>query len=550
MDALETVVQIVGPAAASVGVDAREGIRQTAKRPVQEREFFRALSSVVRNYNGAARDRMTNAWRPSGASPDSLIALDGRALRDRASDLIINNGYARSIVNAITANTVSGGFFPVMHSITDREQQKLIRAAWFHWCQREADITGHQTFDDMLVLGMKELIRSGEFLIRWVYLDIDEMFAMRRRCPLTLQFIESERLPYDQQLLVPQTTNPDTGNEIRNGVEVDRLTGRPVTYWLLNRHPNDLGLDSFAKPVPVDARRIQHVFLRERIGQTRGVTWLAPAIVWLHRLGTYTDNEMMASALSACVMLLLKSSDPDTPWGIDGDDGDGNTDSAGNTLTHFEPGMVARVGQNDEVTPFNPMRPNSQAEPWLDFMTRSTGTAVDLGYEEFTRDHGKTNFSGQRAGELESRRRYRQPIDLVINQVVTPTYERWFQAAVAAGIQGLPTSEAYVSEWDQWHDITWLPPMREWVDPVKEQMAADAALQSNTRSLASICAERREDWQDVMEQRAQEKAYAKELSAKYGVEVDSVVDLETKAKLTAANSKADAEDEADAAEKN
>lgn len=540
MNPLESVTQIVAPVAAQYGVDARDGLREAAKRPVSEREFFRALSNVVRGYNGALNDRMTNSWRPSGASPDTLINLDGRVLRERASDLMINNGFARGISNAIVANTVSGGFFPILHGIKDREQQKQIKAAWFHWCQREADITGHQTFDEMLVLGMKELVRAGEWLIRWVYLDADQMYAMRRRTPFSLQFIESERLPYDQQWPTPTPINTDTGNEIRSGVEIDRFTGRPAAYWILNQHPNDLNALSMPKPQRVDASLIQHVFMRDRIGQTRGVTWLAPAIVWLHRLGAYTDNEMMASALSACVMLILKTANSDTPWGIDGDDGDGNSDAAGNMLSHFEPGMVGRVGPNDEVEPFNPMRPNAQAEPWLDFMNRSTGMAVDLGYEEFTRDHGKTNFSGQRAGELESRRRYRQPIDLMVSQAVVPTYERWFQASVAVGLQGFPTSEQYISDWDSYHDNSWLPPAREWVDPVKEQMAADAALQSNNRSLASICAERREDWQDVMEQRAQEKAYAKELSAKYGVEVDSVVDLETRAKLEAANNKADA----------
>lgn len=538
MNPLETVVEIVGPAAASQGIDARDEIRKIAKQPVQNREFFRALNNVVRGYNGALNDRMTNSWRPSGASADTLISMDGKSLRDRASDLLINNGYARGISNALVANTVSGGFFPILHGVKDRDQQRQIKAAWFHWCQREADITGHQTFDELLALGMKELVRSGEFLMRWVQMDIDQMYALRRRLPFAIQFIESERLPYEQQLVTPLTINQETGNEIRNGVEIDSLTGRPAAYWILNHHPEDSISLASPRPKRVDASLIQHVFLRERIGQTRGVTWLAPAIIWLHRLGAYTDNEMMASALSACVMLLLKTSNPDAPWGIEGE-GD-STDSSGNSLTHFSPGMVARVGQNDEVEPFNPMRPNAQSQPWLDFMSRSTGMAVDLGYEELTRDHGKTNFSGQRAGELESRRRYRQPIDLMINQAVIPTYERFFEASVLMGTQGFPSSEQYVSDWDSWHDNTWLPPIREWVDPVKEVMAADAALQSNMSTLASVCASQGKDWQDNLEQRAMEKKFAKELSEKYGVEVDSVVDLETRAKLEAANNKADA----------
>lgn len=50
----------------------------------------------------------------------------------------------------------------------------------------------------------------------------------------------------------------------------------------------------------------------------------------------------------------------------------------------------------------------------------------------------------------------------------------------------------------------WVPPGSTWIDPLKEAKANETALSSNQDTLARICAERGEDWRDVVIQRAAE----------------------------------------------
>jgi capsid protein len=57
----------------------------------------------------------------------------------------------------------------------------------------------------------------------------------------------------------------------------------------------------------------------------------------------------------------------------------------------------------------------------------------------------------------------------------------------------------------------WIPPGWSWIDPLKEVNANSKALATGQDTLARLCAERGEDWRDVLKQRAAEMKLAKEL---------------------------------------
>lgn len=59
-----------------------------------------------------------------------------------------------------------------------------------------------------------------------------------------------------------------------------------------------------------------------------------------------------------------------------------------------------------------------------------------------------------------------------------------------------------------------------WIDPYKEANANRIALKTGQDTLANICANKGLDWKDVMEQRAAELAYIKQLEAEYGITME------------------------------
>lgn len=516
---VDRAISVFSPNAALSRAEARQQLERLAtKRPQLDRarrEALDRLVTIARGFEGAKQDRLTTAWQPGSQSIDSQILTDGRVLRERARDLVQNNGFGKGAMNAIIANCVGTGIKP-MPKLTDRRQRKLWRDAWRHWAEKEADITGHQHFYEMQALALKECVAGGEVLLRYIWLSPQEMSRRGRRTPFALQLIEAERIADSEQFYgVP--TNGENGHQIRNGVEVDSY-GSPVAYWLLPTHPNDI-TTGYQKPERHAASMFRHVFVRERIGQYRGVTWLAAAIQWLYKLGVYTDNEMMSSALSACVMLLVKTLDGNSDGNDFGVLTDGeSTDSAGNKLDHMAPGLVHHLAVGEDIESFNPGRPNAQSEPWITLILRSIGVAMDLGYEAISRDHSKTNFSGQRGEELENRRRYRQVNAFAKWRYLAPVYEHWVRANVLVGTDGFPSADEFTANMDAYQEAEWIGDGREWIDPVKEQQANQGAVDANQTTLSAVVAESGGDWTDVLEQRAAELTYIRELEQQYGID--------------------------------
>lgn len=495
---IDRAVEFVAPRAGLARSEARQALARSRQPDVKRTLQSETLELIKRAFEGAKFDRTNKNWLPNSQSIDLQVMADGKRLRDRARDLIQNNGFARSAQSAIVANTLGTGIRP-LPKIANREQKKLWRDEWCRWCD-EADITGHQHYYELVALALKETIQTGEVLVKNVFYTPQEMRRFGRRFHFGMQLIEAERLLDNQEFFGPEGVNPKNGNQVRNGVEIEQKFGSAVAYYILPHHPNDMFATALT-PDRVDAQWINHSFVRERIGQHRGVTWLAAAIQWLFKLGAYTENEMVASTLAACQMLAIKTLDGTDTIGLTGSDA---TDDNGNKLDRFEPGMVAKLAVGESVEQVMPNRPNTAAEAWTSLMLRSIGVSMDLGYETISRDHSKTNYSGGRTEELESRRRYGQIISFLIHGTLKPTWELFVRQNVLRGTQGFPSIEQFSADPEPWLNCDWIGNGREWVDPVKEQAADDAAIAGNQKTLAKVCAEHDEDWEDVLDQRAVE----------------------------------------------
>lgn len=511
---LDRAIALVAPRAAVARAHARGELARIDVKPPSPRDrnlqsVMKTLQEIRRSFDGAGRDAMLKNWDGTrGASIDLQLLTDGRLLRQRARDLVQNNGFARGAQNAIVANVVGSGIRP-MHP--------KWRKAWDRWCKREADITKHQHFYEMQSLALKESIKTGEMLIKFVWFSPTQMRKRGRKTPLGLQFIESERLSDENQHFGIHPKNNDTGNPIRNGVEVDPKTGEPIAYYILKTHPNDL-TSAAEQPDRITANYLRHVFVREEIGQTRGYTWLAAAIKWLHTLGAYTDNEMTASALTACLMLFFETMDGgDTPT-LNRPDGADTTDDAGNMIDEFRPAMIGRG--TDKPHLLNPSRPNSQADPWITLMLRSIGVSMDLGYEAMSRDHSKTNFSGQRGEELENRRRYRQVCRWMTWGLNDPVWEAWVRMNVLLGTEGFPSAGAFAADYDAYSETEWASDAREWVDPTKEGTAEEDAIKSGRKTYKRYYAEQGLDYEEEFRQQATERELRKSLKLPQIEEMD------------------------------
>lgn len=451
---------------------------------------------------------MTQA-KPKNLSADSEAQgyAGADSVRAWARKFVRDNAVATGIVETIATAVVGCGI--AAQSMVEDAQGNDVEATndardavWNEWCET-CDLNGQMTFGEIQFLAMREIVEAGECLIRFITVksgDID------RPVPLALELIEADRIALDYDTYMVRNKNGATTNRVVRGVEINE-TGRPVAYWIYPEHPNSPYFTQNRTPKRVPASEVVHLFRRDRIGQTRGVSWFAPVLAPIRDLGIYTENELQSSAVASCFTAAIKSTSPINPLNPATDED--TVDNNGNVLEYLEPGLVVRLNPDEDVVPINPGRPNSAAEPWINLIQRQIGVGVGLGYEKVSRDFSRTSYSSARTSELEDRRRFKRFQKYLIAHLCQPVWDRFCEAAAIAGVDGFPSLSDLLSDRRALTPVTWQVPEWEWVDPQNDQAASEAAIKANMSTLQRECAKNGINWRENLRQRAKERAAEK-----------------------------------------
>lgn len=487
--AIDDLVGIVSPVA---------GLKRTQAR------------KLLRSYAGAESNRLTNHSKPRNQSANSELAgpFGADSLRAWSRKLVRDNAYAWGVVDSIVSSVVENGI--QAQSTLESEEGYDAEAVnwsrdgvWDTWCE-VCDHNGEYTFAEIQRMAQREMIEAGEVLLHFVKTPNKTHRGITRPVPLAIELIEADRLAVDHDTY----KHHKSGNRIARGVELDD-TGKPVAYWVYPQHPSDVAIATDNTPKRIPAADIQHLFRRERLGQTRGVSWFAPVLSWLRDLGVYVDNELQASAVAACFSVFIRTDG--TPGGLNGPSGSDTEDTNGNKYEFIEPGQVMYGNKDEGVDVINTTRPNSGSQPWIELMLRGIAVGTGLSYEVVARDYSKTNYSSSRTSQLEDRRRFRCWQKYLVNHLCQPVWDRFCDAAAIAGQKGFPTATELLSDRRKVAPVEWQTPEWEWVDPTSEQAASQASIEANQSTYATECGSRGRNWKSVAYQRAKEQALFRKL---------------------------------------
>ena len=467
---------------------------------------------IIRSYQGAEPSRVSSNRVPRNQPADMelLGPFGADRLRAWARDLVRNNAYAWGVVDTIVSSVVGCGIKAQSTFETyEGEDVEIVNDArdkvWAEWAE-VCDVNGQYTFEELQAACQREIVEGGEVLVRIIRTPDAIYNGILRPVPLALELIEADRLAGDKDTYAARLSAQNE-NRIIRGVEVDAL-GKPVAYWIYKDHP----LQPYAftrSPERIPASEIIHLFRRDRVGQTRGVTWFAPALSWIRDLGTYVDNELQASAVASCFTVAIKT---DTPIGnLYDPDGGSGSDSAGNRERYVEPGMIMELKPGEDVVGLNPGRPNAGAEPWIQLILRGIAVGTGLSYEVVARDYSQTSYSSSRTSQLEDRRRFRCWQQYLIRHLCQPVWDAFSDAAALSALAGFATSTDLLSDRRRFAPVEWLTPDWEWVDPSVEQSTAESALSSFTDTYANVLGARGRSFRSVFYQRAKEERMRKKL---------------------------------------
>jgi len=445
-----------------------------------------------RAYGGARFSRLTSDWVTSSTSADSEIRSSFKTLRNRARQMCRDNDYARQALRSLENNVVG-------HGIRHQGQVRMLRGgrlddmvnaqiheAWEAWGHKNrCDVSGLLSFHQIERMLIRSLAESGEVFVRMIRRPFGDS-----RVPFALQVLEPDYLIDDD---VPQAA---TGNMVRMGIEVDSYL-RPQAYHFYANHPGDTYAGnprSNAKRIRVPANEVIHLFMPERPGQTRGVTWFSSALMRLHMLQGYEEAELVRARASSALMGFITSPEGELI---------GDEVYQGDRVQDFSPGKFAYLDPGQSVTVPDLNAPDGQLEPFTRSMLRAAAAGLGVSFESLSKNFSESNYSSSRLSLLEERDTYRVLQRFMVENFHQIVFDQWLDMAVLSGALNLP---GYDSNPDRYRSSRWVARSWEWVDPQKEVDAYKTAVRCGFKTLGQVIAEQGGDIEDTLVMRQAELA--------------------------------------------
>jgi len=482
------------------------------------RENSRRAASITPAYSGSSNGRRGKNWIASGSGP-AFVTQSLDQLRRRARDLVRNDPWIAKASRVYVSNLIGKGIRPVAKTHDPAFNAELMQL-WQLWNQ-DADASGTTSFYGMQALITKSLYCTGEALGRKI-LGADEDSIL----PLQIQLMEPDFLDhlYNQQ-------KTDTQPLIVQGIEMGRY--KPSAFWLFKSHPGEalMGLNRTER-TRVSADEIMHVRLTDRIGQVRGVTPIAAALLRVMDMLEYEEAELTRKKLAAMFVAFVRtlSDDAEALSLLLGAYKDAN----GQETAEIEPGVLQHLKPGEDIEFNQPADVGGSYEPFMRNQHRAMAAPSDVTYEELTGDLTGTNFSSARVGLNTVRRIHEQTQDFVIKpQFCLPSW-RWFvKSAIACG--EIKPPDDYYDNPRRYLKVDFVSPAWYAIQPKEEEEAAQMAIRGGTDTRENVNARKGLDIIETDKQNKIDQERADELGLVYDTDPRVVSKAGNSANPTKAN---------------
>jgi lambda family phage portal protein len=395
-------------------------------------------------YDGAStRRRETNTWQPFPSDADTASVFDLTALRARSRDSLRNEPLATGAVNTAVTNVVGAGL--TLHSQIDAQLLGMDEEAADAWqCNTErewalfadtpeCDLNRTLNFAGLTELAFRSTLENG---------DVFALLPRKERpgsvYSLRIQLIEADRVSNPRFSLNTST--------LVSGVEKD-ADGAAAAYHIQRQHPgnaltlnsNQFSWDRYpAFGAKTGLRNVIHLYRPLRIGQTRGIPYLAPVIEPLKMLGRYKQAELMAAVVSSMFTVFIKTEGAQGLAGLPTAPGANPVVTYGQDATpasadvRLGNGMVVELAKGESIETANPGRPNAGFDPFVMAILRQIGVALEIPFEILIK-HYTSSYSAARAAILDAWKFFSSRRSWLASNFCQVIYEIWLTEAVARG---------------------------------------------------------------------------------------------------------------------
>jgi len=481
-------------------------------------------------FAGGQRNRDMASWNPGVRSADAELLPDMEAMVGRSHDLHRNYALINGGIRVRTDNVVGAGLRlsakPMWRELGQTAEwaakwSRDVESKFYLWANDTdcyCDAGRRMKLGAMTRLAYLQYVLSGETLA------VAEWLPDRGgRYATAIKMIDPARLSNPNNLM-------DT-LRLRGGIESD-MHDAPIAYNIRSSLQGDLqyaGSKAFewnrvARETPWGRRQVIHIYDNKRAGQSRGISEIASAIAPAFKLHKLQDTSLESAILNAMYAATIEtdfnfaqaadalgheelSQSLKTVLGASASFSDGNDKHikmGGAKIPHLFP------GERLNFSSLNHPGPN-----FGDFeysFIRQLASATGVTSEQVSRDYSKTNYSGARSGLQEVWKFFIVDRTLVSAEFCDQSYALWLEEAIDKGDVELPANAPDFHEAKTAYIRSrWIGPGRGAIDPLKEGKADELELDIDATTLEDLNARKGQDWQEILEQRAVEKAFKEEL---------------------------------------
>ena len=428
----------------------------------------------------------------SGAE-DYRSNYDRVELMKRARDLAENVGLVRSILMKFASHTAANISYQARTE--NPEVNTEVEAYWADWWDK-CDISTRHTGSTLMQVAMMSMLRDGDFLFVLVR-DSDGN--------LKIQGIEGDRLGDPFKVY--------TSSELIGGIHIDQRTGSPTAYDIYSRSIGDM----YTYQATIPASQAFHLFDPLRIDQYRGISAFHTAINDATDIHEIVGFEKMAAKVASSQSAIVKRNNNNAS---DLSSLTNDQDINGNAikLEAIESGKISYLEPGEDIVfPDGPSRPSGAFAEFHKILLRNICLGVGIPYS-FAVDPSAMSGPTARLEMQQAGRTFRRYQKLLDDKVLRPIKNIVIADAVARGLidnnvgsrttKGIFNFGANVS-----------------IDLGRESASAISEFKTGLRTAADIYAERGQDFESAMRQRAIEAKLIKDLSGEYEVSADTISDI-------------------------
>lgn len=443
------------------------GILSPSYRVEQAQADF--VSEELSSFRNARHTRISGRKIPTEGRADYHLEVgyDRRELVDRARQLERNSVIAEAMLSRAVENVVGPGFGLKCHS-KNENWNKDVEARWEAWCKTEADVRGLNTFGELQGLSYRSWLRDGDF-------------GMIKLSDGKVQSIESDQIA-NPMGNIPQLDHID-------GIQLDSR-GRPVSFLVVTEPDPMWASVRFGQNfTTVPAKDMIYRARRQRLGQTRGLSAFSNISWLLDQMDGYIEATTVNARMAACVGLVIKRQTRAS--GLTA-----MIDSAGNSRRgmQMEPGMIAEVGQGDDVTTVNPHQPNQGFKEYMTVLGRLVALSFGLPLEVAFLDFSQTNYSSARAALLQAHQIWEIHQQMMAG-FCSEVFAWWLMREIRAG---------RITARRDALKHSWVTPAWAWLDPDKELKAHLAAIDAGLDTHRRVARSQNRDFDAMQQERKEE----------------------------------------------